>query len=210
MRASRRAWGNGAPTDAPGRRAPAAFPDAPAGRPDAPTRPIDAFVPPIDAPPGMTTITLDQNMSDMLVGDTSVACQYTEPNIGTRASKYYRVFVLSDFNITTAFHVSSVAFQVEDCESGGANCTSLNVDVGTYTPAPGPSLTGTFSQLATATATVPLVVEDENGNTPGGTVTTPITATIPAIQICISRSTRRTVRIPISSTSARTPQVRKA
>jgi hypothetical protein len=169
----------GAPSDAPeGNHM--GFPDAPADRPDAPMRPIDAFVPPIDAPPGMTTITLDQNMSDTLVGDTSAACQYAEPNIGTRASKYYRVFVLSDFNITTAFHVSSVAFQVEDCESGDADCTSLNVDVGTYTPAPGASLTGTFDQLATATATVPLVVEDDNGNTPGGTVTTPITATIPA------------------------------
>lgn len=155
------------------------FPDSSMSSPDAPMRVLDAFVPPIDAPPGMTTKTLDQNTSDTLAADTSAACGYTGENIGTRASKYYRVFVLSDFGVTTAFHVSSVAFQVEDCESGDATCTTLNVDVGTYTPAPGPSLTGTFSQLATATATVPLVVESDD-QTPGGTVTTPITATIPA------------------------------
>ena len=152
-----------------------------ANRPDAPVRPIDAFVPPIDAPPGMMTKTLDQNTSDMLVGATSVACNVAFPDIGTHASKYYRVFPLSAFNITTDFHVSSVAFQIEDCESGNADCVTVNVDVGTYTGTPGASLTtSNLHQLATAPATIPIVVEDMNGNTPGGTVTTPITADIPA------------------------------
>src|SRR6185312_17304134 len=140
------------------------FPDADPNRPDAPVRPIDAFVPPIDAPPGMTTKTLDENTSDTLAGDTSVACGYTGTHIGTKASQYYRVFALSDFGISTDFHVSQVSFQVEDCESIDTDCTTVNVDVGTYTPAPtGTSLTGTFTQLATATATVPTVVEDDNG-----------------------------------------------
>jgi hypothetical protein len=139
--------------------------------PDAPMRPIDAAVAPIDAPPGMTTQTLDQNTTDTLAGDTSVACGYTGLHIGTKASKYYRVFPLSSFGITTAFHLSSAAFQVEDCESNDADCTSVTIDVGTYSPSPGAKLTGTFTQIASTSATIPLVVEDQNGNTPGGTVT---------------------------------------
>ena len=148
---------------------------------DAPMHPIDAFVPPIDAPPGMMTKTLDENTNDMLVGDTSVACGVNPPDIGTQASKYYRVFSLATFGITTDFHVSNVAFQVEDCESAGPDCMTVNVDVGTYMGTPGTTLTtSNLHQLATATADIPMVVEDDNGNTPGGTVTTPIAATIPA------------------------------
>jgi hypothetical protein len=173
----------GAPSDAPEGGRPN-NPDSGFGMHiGAPMRPLDAFVPPIDAPPGMMTKTLDENTSDTLAGDTSVACNATFPDIGTLASKYYRVFALSSFGITTDFHVSKVAFQVEDCESAGPDCMTVTVDVGTYMGTPGATLsTANLHQLATASADIPMIVEDSNGNTPGGTVSTPISATIPAGQ----------------------------
>jgi len=124
--------------------------------------PIDAFESHIDAPPGMQTKTLDENTSDTLVQNTAPACGNAA---GTDVNTYYRVFDLATNGITTDFHVTQVAFQVD--ASGGQ---TVQVKVGTYNGTPGTTLaTGSMAVAGSnLTVTVP-------STTTGASVTAPIT-----------------------------------
>ena len=134
---------------------------------------LDAFVSHIDAPPGMMTKTLDENSSDTIKLATSIAC--TNQTTGfTHANNYYRVFDPATFGVTTDFHITAVAFQVENCSST-AGGQVVTVKVGTYTGTPGATLNGTMAVLATnASVQVPEI------DLVGGSVNAPISATIPA------------------------------
>lgn len=133
--------------------------------------PPDAFVSHIDAPPGMMTKTLDQNSNDTIVVASSIACTNNTTGF-TTANSYYRVF---DPGTTTTFHVTTVGFQVEDCEGVAGNGKAVTLKVGTYTGTPGNTLTtGSMSQLAISNVQVPEIAQV------GGNVNAPITADIPA------------------------------
>ncbi len=158
-----------------------AHPDGGFNRPDSGGKTyLDA--PPVqpDAPPGMQTKTLSQTTSSTIAGGTSIACP-SPAGLGTAPNNYYRVFDLSSFGISTDFHVSKVSFQIEDCESGGATCTTVSVYVGTYSGTPGATLsTSGMTMLGSNTnVSVPLVTESGT-STPGGTVDATLSATIPA------------------------------
>jgi hypothetical protein len=136
---------------------------------------FDAPGPSIDAPPGQQSMTLVETTNQTVTSGNAVACQPPSPDIGTTANSYYRVFDLSTFGITTAFHVSKVSFQVEDCESGSASCTVVAARVGTYTGNPGTTLsTGGITILGSnANVTVPLTTTGENVDAPITNVTIP-------------------------------------
>jgi hypothetical protein len=135
---------------------------------------------PIDGP---MVRTLSQTSSESLEPVTSIACP--APSSGTAANNYYRVFDLASYGITTEFHVTQVAFQVEHCHdfisSAGA---SVAVRVGTYSGTPDDTLVNANMTLLASNSNVlvPEVIEDSGppATTPGGTVISPIMATIPA------------------------------
>jgi hypothetical protein len=124
--------------------------------------------PPIDAPPsgsGPHTLVETTNPTD---GSNSIACgdgtTYTDQN------SYYRIFTLSDFGITTEFHVASVDLVVEDVEGGAS---TLTVKVGTYSGTTG-GTSLTKADIATlTTATKSAAIGDTSESIP-------ITADIPA------------------------------
>src|SRR3954469_20099725 len=116
------------------------------GRPDGATGgdsgsnrppPPVAFVSHVHAPPGMMTKALDENSNDTIVLAKSIACT-NNTTAFTTANSYYRVF---DPGTTTTFHVTQVAFQVEDCEGVSGNGKAVTLKVGTYTGTPGNTLT---------------------------------------------------------------------
>lgn len=130
--------------------------------------PPDAYVLPIDAPPGMTTKTLDENTSDVLVANTAPACGNST---ATDVNNYYRVFDLPTFGINTDFHITQVNFQVDYCTG-----QTVTVNVGVYNGTPGATIsTGSMTQVASnTTVTVP-------STTTGASVPVTFTsATIPA------------------------------
>lgn len=131
-------------------------------------------------PPGPTTRTLSQTTSQTIKPLGSIACANNTDGT-TRANNYYRVFDLAAEGITTAFNVTKVSFQIEDCEPGA----TVAVRVGTYNGTPGGTLsTANITILASnPNVPVPQVIEDTaTPSTPGGTVDAPITAMIPAGQ----------------------------
>jgi hypothetical protein len=137
--------------------------------------PPDAFVSHIDAPPNMMTKTLDQNSSDTITLNTSIACRNNTTG-KTLANSYYRVF---DPATTTDFHVTSVGFQVENCQGSAGNGQIMTVKVGTYNGNVGASAL-TLANMATL-ATNAAVQVPETAEV-GANVNAPIMATIPAGQ----------------------------
>jgi len=128
----------------------------------------------VDAPPGQTTVTLTQTTSNTLTPANSVACPAT--TVGTAANTYYRVFDLPSLGITGAFNVTSVSFQVEDCESVGSNGAPVAVRVGTYTGTTG----GTTLQAGAITILASNNAVQVPETTTGTQVDAPISAVIPA------------------------------
>lgn len=150
--------------------------DAPEGEQPEAGIPVDAFVPPIDAAPGMMTKTVSGTNSDTAVEGNSPACT-DNTNGGTRASTYYRAFDLSKFGITSDFNVSSVTFAVEDCYNINGNGAVVAVRVGTYD--------GTAYGMNTLPGPITILASNNTVQVPQldmtvGTVTAPISATIPA------------------------------
>lgn len=95
--------------------------------PDGQMMTVDAAVP-VDA---AVTKTLTQNNSTAVVA-TAIGCRQTNPATDyTRENSYYRVFPLADHQITTAFHITQVTFQVERATSPAGN-QPATVKVGTY------------------------------------------------------------------------------
>lgn len=137
--------------------------------------PVDAFVSHIDAPPNMMTKTLDQNSSDTIKLQTAITCRNNNTGF-TTANSYYRVF---DPGTTTDFHVTTVGFQVENCQGSAGNGQVVTVKIGTYNGSVGASslTVASMATLATnAAVQVPEVAEV------AANVNAPISATIPAGQ----------------------------
>lgn len=137
----------------------------------------DAFVVPVDAPPGVTTKTLTETSTDVLVANNSIACNNqaaTEPALATKANSYYRVFDLAAAGITTDFHVMSMGFQVESSD-GQVATARVGTYNGTVTPATTTLSVGNMTMVASNTnVTIP-------ATSTGATVTAPFSnATIPA------------------------------
>jgi hypothetical protein len=136
----------------------------------------------IDAPPGPQTRTLTQTTSQTIKAGNTIACGGSGT---TRANNYYRVFDLPAMGINTAFNLTKVSFQVEDCVPvSGTACTNVAVRVGTYSATPAGTLNSANMTILASnpTVAVPKVVENAGPppTTPGATVDVPITATIPA------------------------------
>ena len=122
-------------------------------------------------------MTLTQTTSNTLTPANSIACPAT--TVGTAANTYYRVFDLPSLGITNAFNVTSVSFQVEDCESVGANGAPVAVRVGTYNGTVG----GTTLQASAITILASnnsVQVPEVDATATGATVNASIAAVIPA------------------------------
>ncbi|HET9993552.1 MAG TPA: hypothetical protein VFQ65_33675, partial [Kofleriaceae bacterium] len=119
--------------------------------------------------------TLDQNSSDTIKLNTAIACRNNTTGF-TTANSYYRVF---DPATATDFHVTTVGFQVENCQGSAGNGQIVTVKVGTYNGNVGASSL-TVANMATL-ATNANVQVPENAEV-GANVNAPITATIPAGQ----------------------------
>ena len=111
-----------------------------------------------------------------VAANNSVACALIDGGTGaillTHPNSWYRVYSLAEAGITGAFSVSSIDFAVELAN----NEPPVTVKVGTYSGTPDDTTPLTLAQ-ASFTATTTTAVA--NTQTPT-TVTTPITATIPA------------------------------
>ena len=141
--------------------------------------PPDAFVSHIDAPPGMMTKTLDENSSDTLDLAHALACSSNLNNVPqyTLANTYVRVFDPSQFGITTAFHVTQVAFQVNQATPNGG--VQVTLKVGTYSGTLTGTTLDTASMATLATNAAVQVPQIASGGT-GGAVNQTIDASIPA------------------------------
>jgi hypothetical protein len=140
------------------------------------------FDAPIDGP---AMRTLSQTTSSTLEAGTSISCNINPP--GTSAVNYYRVFDLAAAGITGDFNVTSVSFQVEDCDQiNGTSGTVVAVRVGTYSGTPGTQLANGSMTILASNPTVPIgeVIEAPGPPpvTAGETINAPITATVPAGQ----------------------------
>jgi len=91
-------------------------PDASVPHPDASVPHPDANVPPADAPSGGTEITITQSSSQTITDLNSVSCNNSVD--GHSDNSYYRVFTLSDDEITSQFDVTSVEIGIETASSG--------------------------------------------------------------------------------------------
>jgi hypothetical protein len=128
-------------------------------------RPIDAR--PIDAAP--VPLTMTETTSLNVAQGNSFSCNAA--NITSGQNSYYRVFTLSDFQVTDIFHVNNVTFAVETAVGqGGTQPATINL--GTYTGALGGTTLDTtqITPLTSAPISIP--------NSTGGTVSTPITADV--------------------------------
>jgi hypothetical protein len=87
----------------------------------------------IDAPPQQ--ITLTQTTSNTITDFNTFSCR---DGAGVSAQNtYYRVFTLSDDNITTMLHVTQIAFGIEFAAAGpAATKQPAHVQIGTYGAAP--------------------------------------------------------------------------
>jgi hypothetical protein len=91
------------------------------------------------------------------------------------------VFDLAAAGVTGDFNVTTVSFQVEDCESITADGAPVAVRVGTYTGTPGTTLTPANITVLASNNTVQIPEVDETTTaTPGATINAPLAATIPA------------------------------
>lgn len=126
--------------------------------------------PDVDAAP--VAVTLSQTTATTVIAASSLACG---ANGTTSENSWYRVFKLSDHNISGPFQVTSVSFGVQEA-SGLPN---VQVKIGTYsgvvTPPPAQLDTALVTPITAATFAVP-------NTAPTATTTSmvPITATIPA------------------------------
>jgi hypothetical protein len=113
---------------------------------------VDAAVP-VDA---AVTKTLTQSNSTAVVA-TQIGCQQTNPATSyTRENSYYRVFPLADHQITTAFHITQVTFQVERATAPAGN-QPATVKLGTYAGTIGATTLNTaqVTPLGQAAITIP-------------------------------------------------------
>jgi hypothetical protein len=145
--------------------------DAPDPQPviDAPDQP-----PPIDASSSATTKTLSETPNPFVSGNAS-ACMPAGVNSD---SSYYRVFPLSEFGVTGAFHVTSVTFWIDGARGGSSTSQPATVNIGTYggsvgTPASPGSLT-----LSKVSALSSVAIDIPDGDSTQQT--TPITGDVPA------------------------------
>ena len=126
---------------------------------------------------GGSSKTLSETTSTTIVANNSIACSNANTGL-TEQNTYYRVFSLSSFGITTPFQVTSVTFQVEYAVS----VPTSTLTVGTYSGTVG-GTTLTAADIAAvqtdSTVSIPNADDDDPPPNPG-TVTVPISATIPA------------------------------
>jgi hypothetical protein len=114
---------------------------------------IDA-APPIDA---AIAVTMSQTGSTNVVA-TQIGCQQTNPLTNfTTENSYYRIFPLSDHNITSTFHVTEVAFAVERATAGNGVSQPAQIKIGTYngTINAASFAVASLTQLASATVQIP-------------------------------------------------------
>jgi hypothetical protein len=90
--------------------------------------PIDSAPLP-DAPPGKMTVTLGQTNDMTVAAGTSVACGDAS---STSDNNWYRVFRLSDYNVTKPFSVQQVSFMIDLADSL-AGQQPVQVKIGSYT-----------------------------------------------------------------------------
>jgi hypothetical protein len=102
---------------------------------------------PTDAPSGATTITLTQTHDSTVAAGIGVACGTA---LGTAANAWYRDFRLSDYGVTSTFHVTSVAFWTDVAIAASGGHQPGTIKLGTFGGAVDASkLTGTITSLAT-------------------------------------------------------------
>ncbi|MCX5745510.1 MAG: hypothetical protein NT062_23785 [Proteobacteria bacterium] len=129
---------------------------------DAPDQP-DALE--IDA--GPTLVTLSQTADTTVAAAQSLACGATG---STNENSWYRVFKLADAGITTAFHVTSVQFAVQEASAS----QSVQLKIGTYAGTPGATLNlASITPLTASTLTIAVATDL-------ATINAPIDAIIPA------------------------------
>ncbi len=150
--------GGGGNLDAAGSDNPGDDADLPIG--------IDA-APPIDA---AISVTMNQTGSPTVVA-TAIGCQ--DANALTTENSYYRIFPLSDFGITTPFHVTDVSFAVERATAGNGVSQPAQLKLGTYSGTINANSfpVGQLQLLASATIQIP-----QNATS----VTTPIASFTPS------------------------------
>jgi hypothetical protein len=141
---------------------------------DGNNQPLPDSAPLADAPPGQTAVTLSQTGDMTLAAGAGIACGNA---LGTGANNWYRIFPLSEYGITTTFHVQSVSFMV-DYASGVGGAQPGQVKLGTYTAAlDTTTLAGTITPLTAATISIP----DGDSNTAiPPPVVAPISTDVPA------------------------------
>ena len=141
---------------------------------DAPNQPIDAAMPidaavPIDGP---ISLTLSETVTSDIVYGNSWGC--SDGNGRNGDVNYYRTFQLSDFNITTLFHVQQIVFGVQESDGMPA----VTVTLATYTGnVDGATVDSTMMTTLGTPQTVPVPVST---NQVGENVTVPYVADIPA------------------------------
>lgn len=118
----------------------------------------------------MTSTLQEPSTTNVVAGTVTCANGLNE----TAEDHYYRAFLLSDYAITSDFHVTQVTFAVESALGGPQTAT---VKVGTYSGAVTTTTTTLTPAMITniGQATTPSIPDGDNG-----TVTTPIDAMIPA------------------------------
>jgi hypothetical protein len=131
---------------------------------------------PMQHPDGTTgggTMTLTQTMDQTVAVNNSLGCGSSG---GIAQNSYYRVFPLSDFNISGPFSVTNVTFKVEYASSSPA----ATVIVGTYAGTPTNTLTKSSITPIQTVSNVAIPDADADQAAMPGTVDVPISATIPA------------------------------
>ena len=120
--------------------------------------------------------TLTETTSDSVVTGSSVACPSELGDGSTAAAGYYRAYVLSDFNITSSFAVTSVSFGVESAAAADGS-GSQQVQINLYSYSGNPTTTLSSSSVTAQLGTAMADVSDTTG---GETVNATIAGTVPA------------------------------
>ena len=134
-----------------------------------------------DAPMGMQQVTLSQTNDMTLSVNASIACSssiFGTP-VATRDNSWYRVFKLTDYNITGAFQLQRVTFYTDYAYAGTGVTQPGTIKIGTYsgTVEADTLTTSSITPITQVAVTIP-DADSSNGVDPP--VVVDVAATIPA------------------------------
>ena len=110
---------------------------------------VDAGPRPDPRPEGGGDKELSHSNSLLIVPGNSIACHNQDDS--TAQNSYYRVFQLSEFDVSGAFKVDRVEFAVDEADDGNGNNQTITVRLHTLN---GALTTNNLTQLATSTVSV--------------------------------------------------------